>query len=131
MANGERLLAQHRLARFEAGNCVLLVERVRRRDVDRVDVGVGGERLVTRVAVRRAELLAERVGRLLRPRANRDQLGVVQNGQARRELLRDRARPQNAPTQRVNHHRVLVRVISHQSPVISGRSSAISGSQAR
>ena len=57
----ERLLAQHRLARFECEQHVLAVHGVWRGDVDHVDVRVGDEGRVVGMrpgnAVRRGELL--------------------------------------------------------------------------
>ena len=59
---GERLLAQHVLAGFECGDRPLRVQAVRERVVDRVDIGVGDQRLVRVAHLRDAVLRRERVG---------------------------------------------------------------------
>ena len=68
--DGERLLAQHVLARIEGSDRHRVVMTVRRRDVDDVDVVIGPQRVVTAVRTRNPEALGEVVGRLLGPRAD-------------------------------------------------------------
>ena len=64
----ERLLDEHVLARLEHEPGIRGVQRMRRRHVHDVDLGIRGEGLVARVRVRDVELRGERVGRRLRPR---------------------------------------------------------------
>ncbi len=58
----ERLLAQHVLARFHGEDRVGRVARMRRRDVDRVDVGIRHQILVVPVVPLDPEPLRERFG---------------------------------------------------------------------
>ena len=58
-AQGDRLLAQHVLARFERGGDVLDVQGVGRGDVDRVDRLVGQQLLIRAVRRREAALARE------------------------------------------------------------------------
>ena len=69
---GERLLAQHVLARFERGDRPLGVQPVGQRVVDRVDVGIGEQRGVGVVHLRDAVLRRERLGAAAIARRDRD-----------------------------------------------------------
>ena len=80
----ERLLAEHVLARFERPDRPVRVHRVRQRDVDRLDLGVGEKLVVAPVGARDLPRLCE----LLRPpevaAADGDDLDVVRLGAPRR-----------------------------------------------
>ena len=84
---GERLFAQHRLARLQGEQGVLAVERVRTADVDDVDAGVGDELGVRAVAPRNFEAVAEGVGGVEGAGADRGDLGVRHHGHALGEHL--------------------------------------------
>jgi hypothetical protein len=95
----ERLLDQHRLARAQREQRVRVVHRVRRADVDGVDLRVGDERLVARVPVGHAEALAELLRGLLPPRADRHHGAGVGQLEIGGERPRDQSRPDDAPAQ--------------------------------
>ena len=82
---------------FQAEQGGLFVLRVGGRNVDDVDVRVGGQGLIARVALRNAELVGEGVRLLLGARADRDQFGVADGLEARRELVGDAAGTEDAP----------------------------------
>ena len=73
---GERLLAQHVLARFERGDRPLRVQAVGQRVVDRVDVGIGEEVGVGVEHPRDAVLGRERVGPRAITRGDADDLDL-------------------------------------------------------
>ena len=77
----ERLLDEHRLARVDGEQGGVVVARVRRGDVDDVDLRVGGELGVRRVARRDAVQVGEGVGACLAARADGDDLGVGEEGE--------------------------------------------------
>jgi hypothetical protein len=93
----ERLLAQHRLAGFQAHERVIVMQRVRSRHIDRVDIGVTRQRRVAAMPARRAKSLAKRLGRLSRARPNRRQIGIVELGQPARKLAGNIAGAENTP----------------------------------
>ena len=97
-AQRDRLLAEHVLAGLEGGGDVLDVQRVRRRDVDRVDGLVGEQLLVRAVRRREAVLLRERRGSCLRARADRGELGVRHQPEVPGEGAGDASGPENPPT---------------------------------
>ena len=100
---GERLFAQHRLARLQGEQGVLAVERVRTGDVDDVDVGVGDELGVRAVAPRDPEAVSEGVGRVEGAGADRGDLGVRNHGHPLGELLRHPAGGEESPADFLGH----------------------------
>ena len=70
----QRLLAEHVLAGLERADRPLDVQRVGQRDVDRVDLGVGEQRLVGAVRARDAVLGGEGPAALDVARADGDEL---------------------------------------------------------
>jgi hypothetical protein len=68
----ERLLDQYVLAGPQREDRVVVVHRMRRCDVDHVNVRIGNERLVAGMPVRDAELVPETVRRSLAARPDRD-----------------------------------------------------------
>ena len=94
------LLAQHAFARFQAEPGIGVVARVRRGDVDDIDVGIMREINVARVMPASAKPLREVSGRLGRTGANRGQLGVRQHLQGRGEGRRDAPGTQDPPADR-------------------------------
>ena len=93
----ERLLAQHVLARAQGEQRVLVVHRVRRADVDGVDLRIRHERLVGVVAVGDAEALAERLGARRAARADRHRAPRLRLRELGRERRRDASRADDAP----------------------------------
>ena len=101
----DRLLAQHRLAGGDRGHRHLLVERVRRRDVDRLDRLVR-EQLVDRRRRRRdLPLVGERLRQLGRQPGDVDDLAALRFGQRVGEVGGDAAGADDTPVQRFLHVR--------------------------
>jgi hypothetical protein len=100
----ERLLDQHVLARQQREDRVVVVHRVRRRDVDHVDVRIGHKLLVAAVPARDAELIREAVRRFQAARPDRDGDAGIGQPQVGHERLRDPARSENSPSQRAIRH---------------------------
>ena len=116
---GERLLAQHVLARFERGDRPLRVQAVRQRVVDRVDLGVFDERGVGVAHVGDAVLRRERVGAAAVARGHRThhRLGVGASG-FDHGCGRDARRAENADANRV--HRAHCKPSRTQLPRLRG-----------
>ena len=98
----KRLLAEDRFPGVDAQERVLTVERMRRRYIDRIHVGIVHQRLVRRMATRRIELIGKLVGGFLRTRSDRDEFRVVQRRQPPRELFGDITRSEYSPPNRVH-----------------------------
>ena len=58
------------------------MHRMRRRDVDHVDLRIVGQRCVTIMDARRAELAGKRLGLVCAARAHRYQFGIRYSGQS-------------------------------------------------
>ncbi len=99
----ERFLAEDVLAGFGGLDRPFRVHRMRRRDVDRLDLRVGEQFLVAAVAARDAELRAERLGGFLRAAADGDQPPRFGLRHRLGEGARDGAGSQNAPSQAILH----------------------------
>ena len=95
LVEGERLLDEHVLARLEGQQGLCGVERVRRRDVDDVDLGVGDEGLVARWTFGTSNFSANAVA--VSDAAGADRLhGEPGEDEVVGECLGDAARPENA-----------------------------------
>src|SRR5450631_1285291 len=117
--DSERLLDEYRLASIDGQQSGVPMPWMRGRDVDGVDVGILGQCLVARVALADTEPVAERVGRPLAARPDRDHLGVRQQLQVAGECPSDTARPDDSPPNRLasyDRHRHLLVV----SPAVIG-----------
>ena len=95
--HGKRLFTQHGLPRAQTGYRVLLVQRVRRGNIDNIHVGIGGQRVVSRVAIGYIEPLPERVSGRLRPRTHGDDFGIFLRAESGCKVTCNAARPQNSP----------------------------------
>jgi len=99
VAHAQRLLAQHVLARPSRGDGPLRVHRMRRRDVNRLHFVVPEQGLVSGVAARHFELVAEFVGAGLSSRAHRSQGSAGAFVEGAGEGLGDGAGSEDAPAQ--------------------------------
>ena len=84
----QRLLAEHVLAGLQRPDRPLDVQRVRQRDVDRVDLRVGEQRLVAAVRAREPVLGGVRTGALRVAAGDGDDLDRVRARRAREDLRR-------------------------------------------
>ena len=96
----EGLLDEHGLARLEGEQGVVAVLRVRRRDVDGVDLVVGHELLVAAVCRVDPELVGEVARPLAAARADRDDLRRRADGDRLGEGVGDAARADDPPADR-------------------------------
>jgi len=92
----ERLLAEHMLSGLERAHRPLDVQRVRQRDVDRVDVRILEERLIRAVRGRDLPLARICVGGLLRPARDGDEVDHRRLLRARDHLAVDIRRREDA-----------------------------------
>jgi hypothetical protein len=93
----ERLLDQHVLARSQREDRVVVVHRVRRRNVDHVDVRIGDKRLVAGMRVRDAELVRETVRGSLAARPDCDVNAGVGQPEIGHERAGDPTRSEDSP----------------------------------
>lgn len=94
------LLAEHAFPRFQAEPGVGVVTRMRRSDVNDIDVGIVRETSVARVTPTSAKALREVGARVGGTGADRGQLSVRQRLQRRREGRRDAPGTQDPPADR-------------------------------
>jgi hypothetical protein len=95
----ERLLAEDVLAVQERADAPVRMERVRQRDVDRVDVPVGEQRLVGAVRPLDSVLARVRVRARLLPARDRDDVDGVRVGRAPEDRPVDPSRREEAEPQ--------------------------------
>ncbi len=100
---GERLLDQQGLAGAQRRDGDGVVLRVRRRQVDHVDVRVGQDLRVRPVRALDPVPGGERLRALHRPGGDGDRAGPVDDGEVLRHLVRDAARPDDAPANLRGH----------------------------
>ncbi len=106
----ERLLAEHVLAGLERLDRPLDVHRVRQRDVDGLDVGIGEQGLVRAVRARNLPLARVRVGPRLVAARDREQIDLVRRVRSRNDLPVDVGGRDDSPF----HYRTHTRTISHR-----------------
>ncbi len=104
---GQRLLAEHGLAGVEAHQHVVTVHRVRRRDVDDVDVGVRDELLVAAVRAGHAVFVREALRGLQLPRPDSGEFSARRTAKVGGEGRGDVAGGQQAPSDRFHGRRPL------------------------
>lgn len=100
----ERFLHQYVLAAVQRGHRVCGMERMRRRDIDRVDVRGGGQSLVARVGASDPVRCRERIRGVLRARPHGSDAST-RGENVGREGLCDAARAQNSPANPISHVR--------------------------